>query len=99
LSWFEDVYRCCNSAAAGVTATQLPSHPASGPSPPLLPLGFELWVGVLTALNTGDQAAILVAAAAKWTLSAALMDATLAVSNNSYTWFPAEPKKSTKVEN
>jgi hypothetical protein len=57
LSWlgFEDVYGCCNGAGVGVTATRLPSQLASGPSPPLLPFGFELWVSVLTASKTGDR--------------------------------------------
>ncbi len=42
LAWFEDVS---------------PAQPTSGPSPPLyqplLPFCLRLWVGVLTALNTG----------------------------------------------
>jgi hypothetical protein len=94
--------------AEGVTATRLPSQPASGPSPPLyqplLPFGLglcSLRVGVLIALNTGDRRCGRYPRRRGRQMEAVScpLDALLAVSNNSYTWFPTEPKKSTKVEN
>jgi hypothetical protein len=100
---FEDVYHCCNGGGRNRHTTAQPAGlgtvTANNSCYCLLASGSGSASSLLSIQAIDDLAAILVAAAAKWTPSAAHMDATLAVSNNSYTLFSGEPKRSTKVEN